>query len=88
MKKKIVFGLAMLIVLTASLFAQVASVKTFRYAGLLNEQSFNKFANERSIERPWFDVGKLSDPIINAINNNLRNYSLNNGDTFLAWIDY
>jgi hypothetical protein len=90
MKKKIVFGLAMLVALTASLSAQTASVKNFVHVGNVSEQMFRQNAEKIRREFPEFNlrpVGKLPNDVIQAININVSNYSLDTGDVFYAWIN-
>jgi hypothetical protein len=85
MKKKTAFFLAFLITLTASLSAQV--VTYFVYFGNVNEQQFNEAAH--MLKMPgWYVTNKLPNPVIQAINNNLRNYSLATGDNFACCFDY
>jgi len=89
MKKKIIFGLAMLVGLTASLSAQAVSLRTFSYMNNLSEQQFKdamKLADEGNNRQGNFlyIVNKLPDAIIKEINNNLRGYSLDIGDVFLC----
>jgi hypothetical protein len=71
--------------LTASLSAQ--TVTQFVYLANGSEQQFNE-ANRMSEFRGWTKTNKLPNHIIQAINNNLRNYSLNIGDIFSCVINY
>jgi len=80
MKKKIGFGLAMLIALTTSLSAQVTS---FKYSGNINEQQFIKLVEEHGLR-----ASKLPNAVIQVIYDNLHSYSLDIGDVFLCTILY
>jgi len=88
MKKKIVFGIALLIVLTASLSAQAAYVHTFLYTRNGNEREFTQDWLRISNGAGVFETTKLPNPVIQAINNNLRNFTLNIGDIFICALIY
>ena len=89
MKKKIIFGLAILFFLTTSLSAQADYMYEFRYLNNLSEQMFISFMSESESPPPsLFRIIKLPSPVYQSINNNLRDYSLDIGDVFLAWVGY
>jgi len=90
MKKKILFGLTMLIASSVSLFAQAGYVYEFRYLNNLKEQTFNQHFSKPENQPPasMFQVSKLPNPVIQAINNNLRDYSFIIGDVFVSWVNY
>jgi len=91
MKKKIVFGLAMLLAITASLSAQEAFVNNFSYVDNFSEQQFillTEMSKIKSAELGLLPANKLPNAVIQAINNNLRSYSLDIGDYFAAGVYY
>jgi len=93
--KKIMFLLALFIMLTASLSAQ--TIKTFNYHGILTEQQFNEAA--RTIIVTLFDwslrldlgltrTNQLPNPVPQTISNYFRNYNIHTGDVFLCILNY
>ncbi|MDR0286991.1 MAG: hypothetical protein LBI03_04690 [Clostridiales bacterium] len=91
MKKKIVFGLAMLIALTTSLSAQMPTVRRFSFVGILSEQEFIMARNELILNIPGavhILTDKLPNAVSQTINNCLRNYPLDIGDVFSGLINY
>jgi hypothetical protein len=90
MRIKILFGLAMLFTLTASLSAQTAEMITFGYQNNVSEQIFievNSAITQKS-SGILVTINKLPTPVIQAINNNLRDYTLDIGDMFIALVMY
>jgi len=93
MRKKILLGLTMLFALTASLSAQTAEMITFGYQCNVSEQIFIETMNSinSKIQRNGYQIfyiNKLPTPVIQAINDNLHDYTLDIGDEFLALVKY
>ena len=89
MKKKIAFLLVLLITLTASLSAQAVNTN-FVYLGNISEQKFIQACSEvhSKVNLDFRATDKLPNPVIQAINNNLSDYSLRIGDSFTAGYFY
>jgi len=83
----------MLIALTVSLSAQAASLKRIDSGPNLDKQLFDYYCQVEMyeflvIQNKMHRIGNLPNPVIQAINNALRNYTLHTGDVFIAQVNF